>query len=166
MTTLTSSLSRPLPLFLLPSWGQVGSHGVPHQVPLPRTHTRLGSDPTLQALPMFNTAQILPTLSRGPAHTLEALSLDCEGTTPHHLHRPHRATAPFPQVYLIPGDTFRAAASEQLAEWARRSNAVMGSFVEGARPMTVISQVRVWLGILMGSGRLAAAWASRGGEPG
>ena len=43
------------------------------------------------------------------------------------------------KVFLIPGDTFRAAAAEQLAEWGRRSNAVMGSFKEGSRPMAVIS---------------------------
>ena len=106
--------------------------------------------PALTLSPHFkpfqsSTQQILTTLSRGPAHTLAAPILDCQGTTPHHLHRTHCATAPFPKVYLIPGDTFRAAASEQLAEWARRSNAVMGSFAEGARPMTVISQVWVCL---------------------
>lgn len=39
-----------------------------------------------------------------------------------------------PQVYLAPGDTFRAAAAEQLAEWARRSGAVMGPFKEGGKP--------------------------------
>eukprot|EP00195_Chlamydomonas_chlamydogama_P017732 CAMPEP_0202891100 /NCGR_PEP_ID=MMETSP1392-20130828/1267_1 /ASSEMBLY_ACC=CAM_ASM_000868 /TAXON_ID=225041 /ORGANISM="Chlamydomonas chlamydogama, Strain SAG 11-48b" /LENGTH=365 /DNA_ID=CAMNT_0049574775 /DNA_START=27 /DNA_END=1124 /DNA_ORIENTATION=- len=43
------------------------------------------------------------------------------------------------KVYLIPGDTFRAAAAEQLAEWGRRSGAVMGAFKEGSRPMTVIA---------------------------
>jgi hypothetical protein len=32
------------------------------------------------------------------------------------------------QVYLAPGDTFRAAAAEQLAAWAKRSGAVMGQF--------------------------------------
>jgi fused signal recognition particle receptor len=44
------------------------------------------------------------------------------------------------QVYLAPGDTFRAAAAEQLAEWARRSNAVMGPFKEGGRPGKVLAQ--------------------------
>lgn len=44
------------------------------------------------------------------------------------------------KVYLIPGDTFRAAANEQLAIWAKRSGALMGSFTEGQRPQTVISQ--------------------------
>jgi fused signal recognition particle receptor len=43
------------------------------------------------------------------------------------------------KVYLIPGDTFRAAAAEQLAEWGRRSNAMMGSFSEGSKPTQVIS---------------------------
>lgn len=43
------------------------------------------------------------------------------------------------RVFLIPGDTFRAAAAEQLAEWGRRSGAVMGSFKEGSRPMAVIT---------------------------
>jgi signal recognition particle GTPase len=36
-------------------------------------------------------------------------------------------------VMLAPGDTFRAAAAEQLAEWAKRSGARMGTFREGAR---------------------------------
>ena len=31
-------------------------------------------------------------------------------------------------VSLAPGDTFRAAASEQLEEWAKRANAQMGTF--------------------------------------
>lgn len=31
-------------------------------------------------------------------------------------------------VMLAPGDTFRAAAAEQLAEWAARSGSIMGSF--------------------------------------
>ncbi|GLI62591.1 hypothetical protein VaNZ11_005267 [Volvox africanus] len=43
------------------------------------------------------------------------------------------------KVYLIPGDTFRAAASEQLAEWGRRAGATLGTFREGARPQAVIS---------------------------
>ncbi len=46
------------------------------------------------------------------------------------------------QVLLIPGDTFRAAAAEQLAEWGRRAGATMGSFREGARPQAVIAEVR------------------------
>lgn len=44
------------------------------------------------------------------------------------------------KVFLIPGDTFRAAAAEQLAEWGRRSGAVMGTFTEGSRPMAVIAE--------------------------
>ncbi|PNH08219.1 Cell division protein FtsY, chloroplastic [Tetrabaena socialis] len=43
------------------------------------------------------------------------------------------------KVYLIPGDTFRAAAAEQLTEWARRANATIGTFREGARPQVVIA---------------------------
>ena len=45
------------------------------------------------------------------------------------------------QVYLIPGDTFRAAAAEQLAEWGRRAGAVMGAFQEKSKPAAVIEQV-------------------------
>lgn len=44
------------------------------------------------------------------------------------------------KVLLIPGDTFRAAAAEQLAEWGRRAGATMGSFREGARPQAVIAE--------------------------
>ncbi|KXZ50743.1 hypothetical protein GPECTOR_15g428 [Gonium pectorale] len=43
------------------------------------------------------------------------------------------------KVFLIPGDTFRAAAAEQLAEWGRRAGATMGTFREGARPQAVIA---------------------------
>ncbi len=44
------------------------------------------------------------------------------------------------RVYVVPGDTFRAAAAEQLAEWARRASAAMGPFQEGAPPQAVIAQ--------------------------
>jgi signal recognition particle GTPase len=43
------------------------------------------------------------------------------------------------QVLLAPGDTFRAAAAEQLAEWARRSGAKIGTFKEGGRPGGVLA---------------------------
>ncbi|EFJ51325.1 hypothetical protein VOLCADRAFT_79814 [Volvox carteri f. nagariensis] len=43
------------------------------------------------------------------------------------------------KVFLIPGDTFRAAAAEQLAEWGRRAGATLGTFREGARPQAVIA---------------------------
>ncbi|KAG2425447.1 hypothetical protein HXX76_013657 [Chlamydomonas incerta] len=43
------------------------------------------------------------------------------------------------KVFLIPGDTFRAAAAEQLAEWSRRAGATIGAFREGARPQAVIA---------------------------
>ncbi len=46
---------------------------------------------------------------------------------------------PCTQVLLAPGDTFRAAAAEQLAEWARRSGAVMGTFKEGGKPGGVLA---------------------------
>ncbi|CAG9463472.1 unnamed protein product [Pedinophyceae sp. YPF-701] len=39
---------------------------------------------------------------------------------------------------LAPGDTFRAAAAEQLAEWGRRSGADMSDFEEGAKPSGVL----------------------------
>lgn len=57
------------------------------------------------------------------------------------------------QVFLIPGDTFRAAASEQLAEWCRRSNAVMGEFTEGSSPQVTIERVRNDTGWCRGDGR-------------
>ncbi|KAL6745620.1 SRP54-type protein [Haematococcus lacustris] len=44
------------------------------------------------------------------------------------------------RVYVVPGDTFRAAAAEQLAEWARRAGAVMGPFIQGAKPQSVIAK--------------------------
>ena len=38
------------------------------------------------------------------------------------------------KVMLVPGDTFRAAAAEQLATWAERSNGVMATYKEGTKP--------------------------------
>ena len=38
------------------------------------------------------------------------------------------------KVMLVPGDTFRAAAAEQLATWADRSAGVMASYKEGTKP--------------------------------
>jgi fused signal recognition particle receptor len=40
---------------------------------------------------------------------------------------------------LAPGDTFRAAAAEQLAAWAKRCGAKMGTFKEGGRPGGVLA---------------------------
>lgn len=45
------------------------------------------------------------------------------------------------QVLLAPGDTFRAAAAEQLAAWAKRSGAQIGQFKEGGRPGGVLAAV-------------------------
>jgi fused signal recognition particle receptor len=42
-------------------------------------------------------------------------------------------------VLLAPGDTFRAAAAEQLAAWAKRCGAKMGTFKEGGRPGGVLA---------------------------
>ena len=50
---------------------------------------------------------------------------------------------------MIPGDTFRAAAAEQLAEWGRRAGAVMGSFPENSKPDVVIEQVREYLWVCL-----------------
>ena len=38
------------------------------------------------------------------------------------------------KVMLVPGDTFRAAAAEQLATWAERSAGVMATYKEGTKP--------------------------------
>eukprot|EP00740_Mantoniella_antarctica_P005386 CAMPEP_0181362022 /NCGR_PEP_ID=MMETSP1106-20121128/7711_1 /TAXON_ID=81844 /ORGANISM="Mantoniella antarctica, Strain SL-175" /LENGTH=380 /DNA_ID=CAMNT_0023475801 /DNA_START=233 /DNA_END=1375 /DNA_ORIENTATION=+ len=38
------------------------------------------------------------------------------------------------KVMLVPGDTFRAAAAEQLAAWAERSDGVMATYKEGVKP--------------------------------
>lgn len=54
------------------------------------------------------------------------------------------------QVYLVPGDTFRAAAAEQLAEWAKRANVTVGAFQDKAKPQKVIAQV---YGVDMGVGQ-------------
>lgn len=43
------------------------------------------------------------------------------------------------QVLLAPGDTFRAAAAERLAAWAKRCGAQMGTFKEGGRPGGVLA---------------------------
>ncbi len=69
----------------------------------------------------------------------------------------HKFASEGAKVYVVPGDTFRAAAAEQLHEWARRTNAIMGPFVEGAKPQDVIGKVR---GLL--EKRAAAAGGERG----
>jgi hypothetical protein len=40
-------------------------------------------------------------------------------------------------LHIPAGDTFRAAAAEQLGEWAKRANAKIGPFEEGAPPQKV-----------------------------
>lgn len=72
-----------------------------------------------------------------PAHLLKkAWAVDAAATTT------FNATCfILAQVLLIPGDTFRAAAAEQLTEWAKRGNAIMGDFIEGATPQAVITTV-------------------------
>ncbi|EEH54589.1 type II secretory pathway family protein, partial [Micromonas pusilla CCMP1545] len=44
------------------------------------------------------------------------------------------------KVMLVPGDTFRAAAAEQLATWAERSDGVMATYKEGMKPGAVCYQ--------------------------
>ena len=50
----------------------------------------------------------------------------------------HRFTAAGLGVLLVPGDTFRAAAGEQLAVWAQRAGAALHEVPEGSRPHTVM----------------------------
>lgn len=54
------------------------------------------------------------------------------------FHPPYSPNPPA-QVLLAPGDTFRAAAAEQLAAWAKRCGAKMGTFKEGGRPGGVLA---------------------------
>ena len=65
------------------------------------------------------------------------------GDLQHHTNPSTRCRVRAPQVFLVPGDTFRAAANEQLIEWGRRAGATMGTFTEGSRPMAVIAEVSV-----------------------
>jgi len=51
----------------------------------------------------------------------------------------HRLSKEGARVMLAPGDTYRAAAAEQLAEWARRSGSKMAAFKEGGRPGGVLA---------------------------
>ncbi len=64
------------------------------------------------------------------------------------------------QVVLAAGDTFRAAAAEQLEEWARRSGAdLVRADSDKARPGTVLYNVSVCASAL-------AAWEGHGeGQP-
>jgi len=52
----------------------------------------------------------------------------------------HKLSNEGAKVYLVPGDTFRAAAAEQLAEWAKRANVTVGAFQDRAKPQKVIAQ--------------------------
>eukprot|EP00775_Hariotina_reticulata_P014342 gene14342-14438_t len=51
----------------------------------------------------------------------------------------HRLSKEGARVLLAPGDTFRAAAAEQLAVWAKRAGAKIGTFKEGGRPGGVLA---------------------------
>lgn len=51
----------------------------------------------------------------------------------------HKFSQEGAKVHLAPGDTFRAAAAEQLAEWAKRSGATIGQFREGGKPAGVLA---------------------------
>lgn len=50
----------------------------------------------------------------------------------------HRFSKEGAEVMLGCGDTFRAAAFEQLQKWCERSGAEMGPYVEGARPSSIL----------------------------
>ena len=50
----------------------------------------------------------------------------------------HKFTREGARVLVVPGDTFRAAAGEQLAVWAQRAGAAFHEPPEGARPSTVL----------------------------
>jgi fused signal recognition particle receptor len=50
----------------------------------------------------------------------------------------HKFTREGARVLVVPGDTFRAAAGEQLAVWAERAGAAFHSMPEGTRPHTVL----------------------------
>ena len=74
------------------------------------------------------------------------------------------------QVMLVAGDTFRAAATEQLGEWARRSGSQLEAadparIASGAaRPDKVLSQVWAYSGhtlphlVVMASGCASETW--------
>ena len=49
----------------------------------------------------------------------------------------HKFAAEGAKVMLGSGDTFRAAAFEQLRTWGERTGALMGSYTEGSRPAKV-----------------------------
>ena len=49
----------------------------------------------------------------------------------------HKFAAEGAKVMLGSGDTFRAAAFEQLRTWGERTGAAMGSYTEGSRPAKV-----------------------------
>jgi fused signal recognition particle receptor len=50
----------------------------------------------------------------------------------------HKLTREGARVLVVPGDTFRAAAGEQLAVWATRAGATFHEAPEGSRPSTVM----------------------------
>jgi signal recognition particle GTPase len=52
----------------------------------------------------------------------------------------HKFASEGAKVMLGSGDTFRAAAFEQLRTWAERTGALMGSYTEGSRPAKVLTR--------------------------
>jgi len=64
----------------------------------------------------------------------------------------------------VPGDTFRAAAAEQLAEWAKRANVTVGAFQDRAKPQKVIAQVRACIVLALGK-RMHPCCRGAGAKP-
>jgi fused signal recognition particle receptor len=81
-----------------------------------------------------------PSNAQNPVSVILVVGVNGAGKTTTIGKLASRLAAEGARVTLAPGDTFRAAAKEQLDEWARRSGAQMSShFREGAKPGGVLA---------------------------
>jgi fused signal recognition particle receptor len=86
-----------------------------------------------------DTALSLPPDGEGPAVIL-IVGVNGAGKTTTIGKLAHKFTAEGAKVMLGSGDTFRAAAFEQLQTWGQRTGSLMGTFVEGSGPAQVLSR--------------------------
>jgi len=74
----------------------------------------------------------------GPPHVVMVVGVNGAGKTTTIGKLASKLTGSGKKVVLAAGDTFRAAATEQLDEWARRANAELVKGVEGGDPSAVV----------------------------
>ena len=84
-----------------------------------------------------DSALNLPEASAGSPAVILIVGVNGGGKTTTIGKLSHKFASEGAKVMLGSGDTFRAAAFEQLKTWGERTGAAMGSYTEGSRPAKV-----------------------------